>query len=1553
MSNITAGIGTPYWFEWSVGLKYVVKMLNPDNQIKNVVLQSDESQSLDDVVVTYEDGTIEYIQVKHTEGDDKLSYSDMIEGETEKSYLYKYSSEWKKMLNKNDGKNRVILFTNRKIGNRKNTPKNEWQRPPLASFWNVIKKQVNDIMKEDNSENADISKILVKEEWEQAWKVWKEHMGALDGKEQLLFLQNFDLVTDQEDLDGIINAIADGLQEIFKTTHRKAVELHQKLCYQLMWWSTSICDKKEIEKEDVMQALSLSGDDIKGEHILPLCEPFFKSRIEFVSDLEKKILDGKSRVAFLTGNPGCGKTNVISYLACKAESIITLRFHAFKPIIPGDLYISADTGISDQKEFWGSLLIMLRELFSGRLYEYRVPVSIELIDSVDSLRDEVMRLSSAWADITRKPTVIAIDGIDHAARSGEIHTFLQTLLPPEAVATNVRFILAGQPIHQFTEYPDFLSDSDRIELIEVPDVQKEDLELLYEANNELMKYDELGKSLVINYVADIAKGNTLSAVFAMQEATKYDTFDDYERNSNVKKLSSGIQSYYEYIWKRALQQTRDVGYTIDMYLAAVFSTINRKISAQTIMEIFGNGISAWQWEDILRNLFPIFKCDKFGYSVFHNDVRIFLAAHYKKANQMMPEISGKIVDFLVGNDFDAIIKHEIVFKLLKDAGRENEYVDIFTSRYVIEAYCLKRDMGEIQQQMLHTLESLNGVEDKRKILKFSCAVTTMQQHDESLRWLDIKYQYDIEIPFALESERRTISDALLSIDDFSIMFGNMESLIRHGYQTRAKCLLERWMGMRSPKTLFDLLELKCEMDELNDILEIWGKYARMLQVEPEKVDYVEDKEKRAAAQFYKGWLKEAQNFNGIPQVEYTLENLTYYYKPDIEDFFQCVIKSNRLEDIEYILSRKERETFSEYNQLAACAWVVKNDRTGLCEDWLKDIRDEEFEFIPDEWLKRKYNEIDRERQKFNVISDIMYILSYISKKKFSELRESALEKCSISKHESDKIVAENILTAIAHVARIEQCVLLDEHSRLDLEDFKVLLDIILEEKYYNGCFRIETTLFRKRILESIIWLNDKLPQLFVDMLKEKLCTKAEAYCEVALFESYWLYLCIQGKADLVKNYFDVWMGSCGKIWSVELSDREYISGVLLNIAKEMRWQERAQKAVELLNARSIGYVGRKDYSLFYPLKWFERIAKNKNEIWKTEGLLLMNISEYSSRIGDNRAFVQIGGALATAAGKIGACSLYQFANMVQESEIDWRELTFDGVISALETGNFSEEELLQIWKKASDYFALDEYAGRYDNKNTRNKIYCSDIHEAINLCAQRLGYDKLEEKMDKMAHLEYVQERLDSSEHSCIIPGRWYESEYYANMDDFINNTSKMALDEMFSYIEAQFGKNGFSWDYIKYFIQMAKNREPHYILKYKPQMMQMLEKREINPLEYDGCNRLYEELFPYLTEDEVTNVLSNMIATFYHNRNKGWTSIYYSLMTDLEHFTFVLFSRFDLEDNIWALNEILKMHCSWLSGTEVLEVEEVYKLREEIAVSGWSDFCDKLDTIQVRREHM
>lgn len=76
-------------------------------------------------------------------------------------------------------------------------------------------------------------------------------------------------------------------------------------------------------------------------------------------------------------------------------------------------------------------------------------------------------------------------------------------------------------------------------------------------------------------------------------------------------------------------------------------------------------------------------------------------------------ISGKIAEFLMNRDFDKKIKHEIIFKLLKDAIKEEKYVDVFTCEYVMDAYLLKRNPLEVYQQMQDTLDVLPRIEDKK------------------------------------------------------------------------------------------------------------------------------------------------------------------------------------------------------------------------------------------------------------------------------------------------------------------------------------------------------------------------------------------------------------------------------------------------------------------------------------------------------------------------------------------------------------------------------------------------------------------------------------------------------------------------------------------------------------------------------------------------------------------------------------------------------------------------------------------------------------------------
>lgn len=62
----TPGIADPYWFEWYVGLKYVIQMLNPDSGIACVIFQHPNHDTIDDVVVEYMGGTKELcFQVKH------------------------------------------------------------------------------------------------------------------------------------------------------------------------------------------------------------------------------------------------------------------------------------------------------------------------------------------------------------------------------------------------------------------------------------------------------------------------------------------------------------------------------------------------------------------------------------------------------------------------------------------------------------------------------------------------------------------------------------------------------------------------------------------------------------------------------------------------------------------------------------------------------------------------------------------------------------------------------------------------------------------------------------------------------------------------------------------------------------------------------------------------------------------------------------------------------------------------------------------------------------------------------------------------------------------------------------------------------------------------------------------------------------------------------------------------------------------------------------------------------------------------------------------------
>ena len=101
MSNLTAGIGDPYWYEWLVGVNYALDMLSPDTDISYVTLQASSTQGLDDVIVGYTDGSIKGVQVKHTRKNDTLTFNDLIcSEEGGRSLLSEVFFDWKTLKKK-------------------------------------------------------------------------------------------------------------------------------------------------------------------------------------------------------------------------------------------------------------------------------------------------------------------------------------------------------------------------------------------------------------------------------------------------------------------------------------------------------------------------------------------------------------------------------------------------------------------------------------------------------------------------------------------------------------------------------------------------------------------------------------------------------------------------------------------------------------------------------------------------------------------------------------------------------------------------------------------------------------------------------------------------------------------------------------------------------------------------------------------------------------------------------------------------------------------------------------------------------------------------------------------------------------------------------------------------------------------------------------------------------------------------------------------------------------------------------------------------------------
>jgi len=677
-------------------------------------------------------------------------------------------------------------------------------------------------------------------------------------------------------LEQIQGQLAESLALSFQITKQQAQSLVPRLLSALFNWTTSMRGTNQwITAEDVMAEIAESDPAVFGFCDVPTPMPFFPSREQTVKDICSLLTgDGEHRIVFLEAEPGSGKTSVISRIVNQkvkdySALIVDLRYYAYKPITPDAPTLPADADRSASPEsLWYTLLSQVRERLVGRLLQLKVPVKNSFA-TPDEARDHVLRLAAILGQEKRSPFVIAIDGIDHAARASRKHlpSLLGSMPIPETVPKGVRFLIAGQPTSAYPEYPIWLrSENSLVKKSILGPVVKDDIKLLLSHSSTGVPVDMHEHAARI--VQGAAEGNTLAAVFAVAEAEACKSLEEFEERLAKRKLHSGIHAYYTAIWQAAIPDS-PVG--LGAYLSSVLCLLRERITGEMMHEAFtGWKMPAPEWSAILKKLKPLVICDADGYRVRHNDIRVFLEQELRSDEASLQEVASLLSNYYIGESAHPLFRQQSLFSLLQLAGREQDKARLFTPNWVLDVVAYGRELSIVYQEAEDAFRAIPEVKEWDVALSVACAGMTLSKVSDCLdNYPDLLDFTDVaqpQLPQCLETERFVLP--LDQWDERTIrqVLEDARLLANAGEIDRARGLMEHWLADVSPVEVVSKVKGLMNDRGFRDgqnlamgtdaILEEWGSLAFRLGTSVAIVNPPKSAEQHAAYLFEKGWATE-------------------------------------------------------------------------------------------------------------------------------------------------------------------------------------------------------------------------------------------------------------------------------------------------------------------------------------------------------------------------------------------------------------------------------------------------------------------------------------------------------------------------------------------------------------------------------------------------------------------------------------------------------------------------------------------------------------------------
>lgn len=1258
-----SGIGTPYWFEWEIGILECLNMLQ-DSSIESVVLQSTEFQALDDVVVNYSDKSILNIQVKHTDTDSNFTYSFFSSGE--KSLLNELALEWKNNKDNYNFKG-IQIVTNKKWGTQKTDGKCSMD-DFISKVFPCLQDDYNYSSTNHNEQNAI--------EW------YKKNLEKkLDSNEAASFTKIFSFRKESCLVD-VEEKIRLKINEILGTDNSDAIEFClNSLLSKLKIWATSRREKQEITRENVYGALCYTEPDIPSYELCPE-KPILPSRQRFAETFIDSIKKSDNHIIFLEGLPGCGKTNFISYISQMKESIVDFRFYTYLPVNKADGSYSDDEGFYLGNILWRSILVQLKKKFEENniLSVVKFPLIYQFM-SASEMRETVIHFLPEYAKCIGRPCYFFIDGLDHAARSKDArNSFLSQLPRPEEIGDDFYFVLVGQPIND--GYPSWMKDNNSITYHNMPALDTDDVVILLEQSGVVentVDMENLAKTVI-----SIIGNNVLNIIFAILELKKMVlplSFETIERELNSRFLNKQIDKYYE--WIIGSQEKSLLFYKIE----AIMAFSNKRVNAYDMAQMCG--VEHDEAVFALNGLYPIIACEGDEYFAFHNDVRLFLQneiIHNSNLKGITESITNRI------KQDRKLWKHryDISFNLLVCCKDINEVLKLIDVEYVMDSALNGISFDRILQQFI--LAQQLSIESLEELCMHSSAVSLcLAQYANCIQYYAKEVDYFEQQ--SISKKTRAEKYCLVVGNDLEQIINDINFAAKAGFERGYK-LFNEYLGEYN---IEDLLKGGLKQETLVKAGYIYRCYGANL------IDNIADYSQEYV-DFIDGWLEASVRFTSEQDIKQTFHIRRFYLNSLYTYIYQIVEDDNlNKESYKELLDILLRMSAPIENIIEICTYGILNSYK--CEAGIEYISHHIKEII----------KIDR-YYKYEDIRIISLVKAYFCL--FGRVEELLIKNCykEILDLTHNGESQRGYIPALAqfdiakHVS--EQFYSLDGKDVLSKDD--IFLMIYFADKYGAGsvhdCNGYTVMRFLRKVVVSFAEHNHRAGIIDTICKAVVQCLGWEKTRFIPEFNE--LFYISDAHADFLK-VAEYWCGDDGVAWRSEYDEMEDFCKCIIQVLEYFGEYEFIEEIHEKQKYKMFGYVGRKDYSLNGLLDCYKKLPLNEEKLCNY-GMRLFSVSNLADSIGDNRFSSEVDRELLEDAIKLGykyCNALFELRN-APEDLVYWRMKVLDSLYNSIDLIS-DDSELLALYKLTNawikEYIESDRQYNRLETLKRYNHTIISHI----------------------------------------------------------------------------------------------------------------------------------------------------------------------------------------------------------------------------------------------------